>query len=111
MVRALAWRRLWVGRLSIRWSAAWALVIVAGALLPVAVFCLWLVFSSGDPQVLQQRSDLVSEQFQSLGLEMDPQVMDAMIRLDARAAVGGVSFAATELFAGLSHGVFVGAAL
>ena len=58
--------------------------VVAGALLPVAVFCLWLVFSSGDPQVQQQRSDLVSEQFQSLGLEMDPQVMDAMIRLVLR---------------------------
>jgi len=57
---------------------------VAGALLPVAAFCLWLVFSSSDPQVLQQRSDLVSEQFQSLGLEMDPQVMEAMIYLVLR---------------------------
>ena len=58
--------------------------VVAGALLPVGAFCLWLVFLADNPQVLQERFDLVSEQFQSLGLEMDPQVMEAMIHLVLR---------------------------
>ena len=43
-----------------------------------------VVILADNPQVLQERFDLVSEQFQSLGLEMDPQVMEAMIHLVLR---------------------------
>ncbi len=58
--------------------------MVAGALLPVAVFCLWMVFSAGDPQVLQERSDLVAEQFEVLDVPMEPQALEAMIHLVLR---------------------------
>jgi hypothetical protein len=58
--------------------------VMAGALLPVTAFCLWLIFLAGDPGFLQERSDQVTEQFAALGVEMDPQVMETMIQLALR---------------------------
>ncbi|MFT5089731.1 MAG: hypothetical protein ACI906_001679 [Candidatus Latescibacterota bacterium] len=75
--------------------------VVAGAVLPAAVFCLWMVFSVGDSQTLQSRSDEVVEQFEMLGMEMEPQALEGMIYMVLRVqpAVEFVSLLLTFLLA------------
>lgn len=75
--------------------------VVAGALLPAAVFCLWMVFSVSDSQTLQSRSDEVVQQFEALGMEMEPQALEGMIHMVLRVqpAVEFVSLLLTFLLA------------
>ena len=75
--------------------------VVAGAVLPAAVFCLWMAFSVSDSQTLQSRSDEVVQQFETLGMEMEPQALEGMIYMVLRVqpAVEFVSLLLTFLLA------------
>lgn len=75
--------------------------MVAGAVLPAAIFSLWMVFSLGDLQALQNRSNEVTEQFEALGMEMEPQALEAVIHMVLRVqpAVEFVSLLLTFLLA------------
>jgi uncharacterized protein YybS (DUF2232 family) len=75
--------------------------MVAGAVLPAAIFSLWMVFSLDDLQALQNRSNEVTEQFEALGMEMEPQALEAVIHMVLRVqpAVEFVSLLLTFLLA------------